>query len=411
MKRRIAQLPLHTGKAPPWLFRRMTRLAGAVSMAIVEEFGPAEMLRRLADPWWFQAFGCVLGFDWHSSGVTTVTCGALKEAAKQCGDDLGILVAGGKGGASRKTPQEIADAADRHAIVTGERLIYASRLSAKVDSAAVQDGFAVYHHSFFFTPEGQWCVVQQGMDERSGWARRYHWLAEHVDDFVCEPHEAVHDLSDKGSDPSSQGGRTPFRTRQLMLLNMVAEEAGENRRASTAMVNEKPDWLLGEIERLTEGPTLFAPARHPVLELDVDRKRLERIVTAAHEQNPADFEALLGLEGVGPATVRSLALLAEIIFQAPPARRDPSGRIRWQAPAATTPGETDAPSAKPIPPAAPTRRWADYSYAHGGKDGTPFPVDRATYDRNIAVLSDAVRRARLGENDKFNALRRLSKLA
>ena len=383
MKRRIAQLPLHTGKAPPWLFRRMTRLAGAVTMAIVEEFGPAEMLRRLADPWWFQAFGCVLGFDWHSSGVTTVTCGALKEAAKQCGDDLGILVAGGKGGASRKTPQEIADAADRHAIVTGERLIYSSRMSAKVDSAAVQDGFAVYHHSFFFTSEGQWCVVQQGMDERAGWARRYHWLAEHVGDFVCEPHEAVHDLSEKGSDPLSQGGLTPFRTRQLTLLNMVAEEAGENRRTSTALVREKPDWLLGEIERLTEGPTLFAPARHPVLKLDVDRKRLERIVAAAHERDPRDFETLLGLEDVGPATVRSLALLAEIIFQAPPARRDPTGRAR---------------------------RWADYSYAHGGKDGTPFPVDRTTYDRSIAVLTDAVRRARLGENDKFNALKRLSRL-
>jgi len=413
MKRRIAQLPLHTGKAPPWLFRRMTKLAGAVTMAIVEEFGPAEMLRRLADPWWFQAFGCVLGFDWHSSGVTTVTCGALKEAAKQCGDDLGILVAGGKGGASRKTPQEIADAARRHAIASGERLVYASRLSAKVDSAAVQDGFAVYHHSFFFTPEGQWCVVQQGMDEQSGWARRYHWLAEHVGDFVCEPHEAVHDLSErpsvseKGSDPLSQGDLTPFRIgskrgpRQLTLLNMVAEEAGENRRASTALVHEKPGWLLGEIERLAEGPTLFAPARHPVLELDVSRKRLERIVTAAHEQNPADFEALLGLTGVGPATVRSLSLLAEIIFQAPPARRDPTGRA-----------ERREPSGEPAtPPARSTRCWADYSYAHGGKDGTPFPVDRATYDRNIAVLSDAVRRARLGENDKFNALRRLSKLA
>ena len=178
----------------------MAKLAGAVTMAIVEEFGPAEMLRRLSDPWWFQAFGCVLGFDWHSSGVTTVTCGALKEAAKRCGDDLGILVAGGKGGVSRKTPQEISNAADRHGIATGDRLVYASRLSAKVDSAAVQDGFGIYHHSFFFTPAGQWCVVQQGMDEQSGWARRYHWLAESVGDFVCEPHEAVHDLGERGAE-------------------------------------------------------------------------------------------------------------------------------------------------------------------------------------------------------------------
>ena len=386
MKRRLAQLPLHSGKAPPWLFKRMTKLAGAVTMAIVDQFGPAEMLRRLSDPWWFQAFGCVLGFDWHSSGVTTVTCGALKEAAKVCGPDLGILVAGGKGATSRKTPQEIADAADRHAITAGDRLIYASRTSAKVDSAAVQDGFAIYHHSFFFTPDGQWCVVQQGMNEKSGWARRYHWLGESVDDFVCEPHAAVEDLTDCPVEATT--GQGPGTERQLLLLNMVAEEGGENRKASAALVREPPGWLLGEIERLTEGPTLFAPARHPVLDLDVDRSRLKRILIGAHEQNPRDFETLLGLQGVGLATVRSLALLAEIIFQAPPSRRDPTV-------------SKDAGS---------MRRWADYSYTHGGKDGTPFPVDRDTYDRNIAVLTDAVRKARLGENEKFDALRRLAKL-
>lgn len=385
MKRRIAQLPLHTGKAPPWLFKRMTRLAGAVTMAIVEEYGPAEMLRRLSDPWWFQAFGCVLGFDWHSSGVTTVTCGALKEAAKTCGKDFGILVAGGKGAVSRKTPQEIAAAADRHAVASGERLIYASKMSAKVDSAAVQDGFGIYHHSFFFTPDGQWCVVQQGMDIESRWARRYHWLAESVEDFVCEPHAAIQDLADRAAGATE--GQAPGGQRQLMLLNMVAEEAGENRCASAALVRESPAWLLGEIERLTEGPTLFAPARHPVLALDVSEKRLKSILVNAHEQNPQDFETLLGLEGVGPATVRSLSLLAEIIFQAPPARRDPT-----------------------MSPASDARRWADYSHAHGGKDGTPFPVDRTTYDRNIVVLTDAVRRARLGETDKFDALRRLAKL-
>jgi len=409
MKRRVAQLPLHSGKAPAWLFKRMTKLAGAVTAAIVEEFGPAEMLRRLSDPWWFQAFGCVLGFDWHSSGVTTVTCGALKEAAKARGDDLGILVAGGKGGVSRKTPREIADAADRHAITTGEQLVYASRLSAKVDSAAVQDGFEIYHHTFAFTPEGQWCVVQQGMDKRSGWARRYHWLAESVDDFVCEPHQAVHDLAEPsaaeaGSEANAQGPagvKDKGGRRQLMLLNMVAEEAGENRHASTALVRENPDWLLGEIERYTEGPTLFAPARHPVLDLDVNPKRLKKIVTSAHEEDPDDFEVLLGIRGVGPATVRSLSLLAEIIFQAPPSRRHPTtcGKATRSGSGEETPQD-----------AGDQRRWADYSYAHGGKDGTPFPVDRETYDRSIAMLTEAVRKARLGENDRFNALRRLSKL-
>ena len=398
MKRRVAHLPLHTGKAPPWLFKRMTKLAGAVTMAIVEEFGPAEMLRRLSDPWWFQAFGCVLGFDWHSSGVTTVTCGALKEAAKTFGKDLGILVAGGKGATSRKTPQEITDAADRYAIATGERLVYASRMSAKVDSAAVQDGFGIYHHSFFFTPEGQWCVVQQGMDEKNGWARRYHWLAESVEDFVCEPHAAVEDLADRPAAVTASQG--PGTERQLMLLNMVAEEADANRQASAALTREPPDWLLEEIERLTEGPTLFAPARHPVLSLDVNEKRLKSILINAHEQHPQDFETLLGLAGVGPATIRSLSLLAEIIFQAPPSHRDPTKRrsLASEGGIEKHDEETDP------------RRWADYSHAHGGKDGTPFPVDQDTYDRNIAVLTDAVRKARLGQNDKLDALRRLSKL-
>lgn len=407
VKRRTAQLPLHTGKAPPWLFKRMTRLAGAVTMAIVEEYGRAEMLRRLSDPWWFQAFGCVLGFDWHSSGVTTVTCGALKEAAKTFGADLGILVAGGKGATSRKTPEEIARAADRHAITVGDRLVYASRMSAKVDSAAVQDGFGIYHHSFFFTPDGQWCVVQQGMDEQSGWARRYHWLAESVGDFVCEPHAAIEDLSESPADASREAsscspGGTATKTpgeRQLWLLNMVAEEAEENRRASAALVRESPDWLLGEIERCTEGPTLFAPARHPVLKLDVNWKRLQKIVTSAHEHNPGDFETLLGIEGVGPATVRSLSLLAEIIFQAPPSHRDPAAK----KPATESVESSNQPTGgEPC--------WADYAYAHGGKDGTPFPVARHVYDRNIVVLNDALRRARIGENDKIDALRRLSKL-
>jgi hypothetical protein len=376
----------------------MTKLAGAVTMAIVEEFGPAEMLRRLSDPWWFQAFGCVLGFDWHSSGVTTVTCGALKEAAKTFGKDLGILVAGGKGAASRKTPQEIAGAADRLAITNGQRLVYASRMSAKVDSAAVQDGFGLYHHSFFFTLQGQWCVVQQGMDEKSGWARRYHWLAESVEDFVCEPHAAVEDLADLSA--AATAGQASGAERQLLLLNMVAEEADANRQASAALVREPSKWLLGEIERLTEGPTLFAPARHPVLRLDVNEKRLKGILTRAHEQHPQDFETLLGLPDVGPATIRSLSLLAEIIFQAPPSHRDP-GKRRNVAPEDSV--EQPAAGADP-------RRWADYSHAHGGKDGTPFPVDRDTYDQNIAVLTDAVRRAQLGQSEKLDALRRLSKL-
>jgi len=384
MKRRVAQLPLHGGKAPAWLFRRMKHLAGAITMAVVDAFGPEEMLRRLADPWWFQAFGCVLGFDWHSSGLTTVTCGAMKEARKLFGDDLGIVVAGGKGATSRKTPQELADAAEKYAIADGQRLIHASRMSAKVDSAAVQDGYQIYHHSFFLTPGGSWCVVQQGMSDAAGLARRYHWLGETVDDFVCEPHQAVQDLS----------GR-PGRAGRQLLLNMVAREAGANRTGSAELVRGDPDKLLAEARKATEGPTLFAPNHHPVLPADVNLDRLRRIVRTAHEAHPRDFEALLGTRGVGPATVRSLSLLAELIYDAPASHRDPA--------------ETAGP---PNTAASPSdgRPWADYAYAHGGKDGFPFPVDRETYDRSIHVLLDAVRKARLGRTEKADALQRLARI-
>jgi hypothetical protein len=374
VKRRIANLPLHGGKAPAWLFKRMARLAGGITMAVVDEFGPQEMLCRLSDPWWFQAFGCVLGFDWHSSGVTTVTCGALREAQRLFGDDLGIVVAGGKGRTSRKTPEEIAAAADRLGISGGDRLVYASRMSAKVDSAAVQDGYQIYHHSFFLTPRGAWCVVQQGMNEAAGYARRYHWLGETVSDFVCEPHSAIDDL-----------GKPATEAEDFPLLNMVASEADANRKASAALVREKPEWLLGEVERLTEGPSLFAPAHHPVLPQDINRDHLKKTITLAHERNPQDFESLLGTSQVGPVTVRSLALLAEVIYNAPTSHRDPAESHR--------------------------RKWADYSYAHGGKDGFPFPVDRKTYDRNIEVLLSAVRKSRVGEVEKTEALKRLARIS
>ncbi|HEU5020499.1 MAG TPA: DUF763 domain-containing protein [Bryobacteraceae bacterium] len=375
MQRRLANLPLHGGKAPAWLFQRMTQLAGAMTMAVVAEYGPDEMLRRLSDPWWFQAFGCVLGFDWHSSGVTTVTCGALKEAHRKLGSELGIFVAGGKGAVSRETPMEIAELSSRHGVSVGERLIHASKMSAKVDSAAVQDGYDLYQHAFFFTRQGAWCVVQQGMNDARGDARRYHWLGESVDDFVCEPHNAIEDLSNSRQPPE------PF-----LPLNMAASEAAGNRRASTELVRQNPDRLARIIEEAAEGPTLFAPRHHPVLPADVNCERLRKIVRVAHERNPADFEELLGTPQVGAATIRSLALIAELIYNAPCSHRDP----------ATRPGAE--------------RKWADYSFAHGGKDGHPFPVKRGTYDQNIAVLTAAVEKARLGITDKTEALKRLAKL-
>lgn len=383
----MAQMPLHGGKAPPWLFRRMTKLAGTVTMAIVDEHGPQEMLRRLSDPWWFQAFGCVLGFDWHSSGITTVTCGALKEAAADLGDDLGIQVAGGKGKSSRKTPAEIAKAADRLGIETGEQLVDCSRGSARIDSAAVQDGFTLYHHSFFFTSQGDWCVVQQGMNDRQKAARRYHWLGESIDDFVCEPHAAIRNLND-----------TP-RTGECRL-NMVAGEAERNRQATVDLIKEHPDHVLREVEQMTEGPTLFAPRQHQLLPENINTRRLKQLIPQLHEACPDNYRQFLRLENVGPATVRSLALIAEIIFQAPVSRRDPM----------TVPSGKDSVCENTAPDNPATRRWADYAYAHGGKDGTPFPVDLETYDLNIHKLTEAVRKSRMGEPDRINALKRLSQM-
>lgn len=391
----MAQLPLHGGKAPAWLFQRMTKLAGAITMAIVDEFGPDEMLERLSDPWWFQAFGCVLGFDWHSSGVTTVTCGAMKEAARLYGDDLGIFVAGGKGATSRKTPTEIVTVANRLGLSQGDRLVYASRMSAKVDSAAVQDGYQLYQHNLFFTPGGQWCVVQQGMNDAQKQARRYHWLGSTVENFVCDPHAAVSDLQQAGEQVSADVPSVTKPQRQL-LLNLVAGEADQNRSATTKLIAEHPDWIMNEWRLATSGPTLFAPKHHRVLDADINPERLRKLVVAAHEQHPQDFATLVGAAGVGPATLRSLTLLAEIIFDAPVSHRDPAAA----AAAAAT-------SDSPLEATEDGRRWADYSFAHGGKDGTPFPVDRDTYDRNIQILLNAVRRARVGENEKFEALRRL----
>ena len=400
MQKRMAQMPLHGGKAPAWLFQRMTKLAGAITMAIVDEFGPDEMLTRLSDPWWFQAFGCVLGFDWHSSGVTTVTCGAMKEAAKLFGDDLGILVAGGKGATSRKTPAEIVAASDRLGMTHGDHLVHASKMSAKVDSAAVQDGYQLYQHNIFFTPTGNWCVVQQGMNDEQKQARRYHWLGSAVEDFVCDPHAAIRDLLEHATETAEPGNlfsplETGTRPPPQLVLNLVAGESDANRQAAAKLIGEHPDWIMNEWKLATAGPTLFAPRHHRVLDSDINPERLRKLVITAHEQHPQDFATLVGAAGVGPATLRSLTLLAEIIFDAPVSHRDPAL------------AKTTTPSNDPTISPADGRRWADYSFAHGGKDGTPFPVDRETYDRNIDVLTQAVQRARLGENEKFEALRRL----
>jgi hypothetical protein len=349
-----ANLPLHGGHAPRYLFERMARLAPEIVQIIVMEHGRDEFLRRIADPHWFQAFGCVLGFDWHSSGVTTTVCGALKQGLAPRADELGIYVAGGKGRASLQTPRELERFAGQLGL-DGARLAYNSRMAAKVDSAAVQDGFAIYQHSFFLTADGKWAVVQQGMNEGTGMARRYHWLGERVEDFVREPHAAI------ASERATQ-----------TVLNFVATESGGARSAIAELARLEPHTVERDVDRIA---ALHMPVRHWVdVKKDINPKHLHKVMLSTYEAAPHDFEALLALKGVGPAALRALALLAEVMHGAPTSTRDP----------------------------------ARFSFAHGGKDGHPFPVDRRTYDGSIAYLRDAVAKAKIGNGEQLKALRRLA---
>ena len=279
----LADLPLHDGRAPAWLFGRMVKLAREILGHVVADYGPEDVLQRLSDPFWFQAFGCVLGFDWHSSGVTTTTCGAIKEAVRGLEHDFGLFVAGGKGAASRKTPAEIERACERLG-KDPAALVRASRLSAKVDNTAVQDGHQLYHHVFLFTVGGNWGVVQQGMSDATRTARRYHWLGDRVTSFVEEPHAAV--CADA----------------QAPTLNLVALEGAAARVATTAIAAHPPADILAELEQL---PLLRMPARHALLAtVDVDPRRLQQTLLKTYERPPADFESLLGTPGLGPKSLR-----------------------------------------------------------------------------------------------------------
>ena len=348
-----ATLPLHGGKAPAWLFNRMTKLAGEITALIIDDIGPKGMLERLSDPYWFQALGCVLGFDWHSSGVTTTVCGALKEGIKGREKEIGFFAAGGKGGRSRRTPDEInvfAEDLGRDF----SYMVHASKMSAKVDNSAVQDGYTLYHHNFFFSRDGDWAVVQQGMNEYNRKARRYHWLGEHVGDFVNEPHSAI------------CGQKTDN------VLNLVASESDDNRASITEIGRQKPDWAVNELKKVQQ---LHLPSRHPVLTADISPRYFHKIMITTYENQPKDFAALLALKGMGPKSLRALSLLAEVLYGNPPSFRDP----------------------------------ARFSFAHGGKDGFPYPVDRQTYDKSIEYLKQAVEKAKIGDKEKLNSLKRLSK--
>jgi hypothetical protein len=350
MRTGIANLPLHYGRPPRWLFEKMIKLSAALIEAIIIEKGRKELLCRISDPYWFQAFGAVLGFDWHSSGVTTTVCGAMKEGIKDISKELGLYICGGKGATSRKTPQEI-EIKSAYLSVDTKQLIYSSKISAKVDNVCVQDGYNLYHHVFIFTNEGDWSVIQQGMNTHNRFARRYHWLSSRLQSYICEPHTAV-----------CCDDRHPS-------LNMVASESEASRTIVTELSREKPDTVIRETKKI-----LSMPARHPVLQFDINPRYLYRVLLKTYERSADDFETLLGINGVGPKTIRALALIGELLHGTTLSFRDP----------------------------------ARYSFAHGGKDGFPYPVDRENYNKSISYLKSAIKKSKLGNNDKLKALKKLS---
>jgi len=359
-----ADLPLHGGRVPAWLGQRMTRLGRVIVEAIAHEYGRDEVLRRLSHPFWFQAFGAVMGMDWHSSGITTSVLGALKRGLGPLEDELGLYVCGGRGRHSRQTPSELLRVGDVTGL-DGARLASTSRLVAKVDSAAVQDGFELYLHGFVVSRSGAWTVIQQGMDTTRREARRYHWLSEQVRNFVDEPHAAI----------EGKPGLSP-------IVNLTDRRAEASRRAQLELLAGGPDQVLGSLAKLRAPaplpaqlvlPHLSLPAHHDVRGSDIVLRRLHASLAAAAERGPRDFEELLAVPGVGARTVEALALVAEVIHGAPFRFSDP----------------------------------ARFSLAHGGKDGHPFPVPLKVYDATLRTLRSAVERAKLGNDDKLAAFARL----
>jgi hypothetical protein len=371
MTRRVgsADLPLHNGFVPKWLADRMTRLGVVIGEAVIAHYGRDEFLRRLSHPFWFQSFGAVMGMDWHSSGITTSVLGALKRGLNPRASELGLHVCGGRGQHSRKTPQELVTIGDRIGF-DGGALATASRLVAKVDSAAVQDGFDLYLHGFIVADDGHWVVVQQGMNGERRQARRYHWLSEGLKSFVNEPHTAIEghgqgnivNLTDRRAEPS--------RRSQLDLLGTLGPD-GITRELAAIENSKEPPQSASQPTL----PHLIMPAHHDVRKEDVHLRRLHGNLAAAAERGPADFSELLLTPGVGGRTVRALALVAEVVHGAPCRFSDP----------------------------------ARFSLAHGGKDRHPFPVPIKVYDETIRALKSAVQKAKLGESEELAALQKLDR--
>lgn len=343
-----ADLPLHSGRVPSWLAQRMAALGGVISENIVLDYGKQELLARLADPFWFQAFGCVLGMDWHSSGITTSVLAALKRALRPKAAELGIYVCGGRGRASLKTPAELMVVGDQTGL-DATHLVEASRLSARVDNNAVADGFQLYLHNFIVTREGQWVVVQQGMNSQTSTARRYHWHSADLKSFVEAPHSAI---------------VGPW---QGEIINLVDREARPAQNAILEILKQPPEKNLQEIRKLV------MDRHHEVGKHCVDLKRLGAVLATAYERSLSDFASVLLVEKLGPRTLQSLALVAEVIHGTPTRFHDP----------------------------------ARFSFAHGGKDRHPFPVPTKVYDRAIEVLQTSLDKAKLGDKDRGEGLRRL----
>lgn len=361
----VTKLPLHGGKAPPWLVSRMKKLAEPIVTIIIDEYGNDELLRRLSDPYWFQALGCVLGYDWHSSGLTTVTSAVLKQVIDP--EEHAISVAGGKGKYSLKTPEEINNLINDFdfSVNQVEELKRASRLSAKVDNSAIQSGAPLYHHTFFTNKEGNWAVIQQGMNTKDNSARRYHWMSDHVESFVNEPHDAI--VAEK---------------KKNRVLDMTAKTSGEARETSIDLIQDGPSKIKREFK------TLRPRNQKSLLEwMPGSNKKQQKIqffslpkrmnwtaLEKTHELQPDNYEELLSVKGVGPATVRGLALVSEIIHGDSPSWKDP----------------------------------AKFSFAFGGKDGVPYPVNKKRMDKAHQMLNEAIDEAKVKKREKLKAFKRLS---
>lgn len=362
----VATLPLHGGKAPSWLTGRMRRLAKEIASIMIDEFGTIKFIQRLSDPYWFQALGCVLAYDWHSSGVTTVLTGVLKNALSP--EEHGIAVCGGKGKTSRKTPSDIAEAGAKFGFSeqTIEDLMYTSRMTAKVDNTAIQAGYQLYHHAFLITEDEKWAVIQQGMSSEDRSARRYHWLSDNTTDFVVEPHNAI-----------------ACNVKREHALNMVAKASEGVRKASVDLAKEPTKKLVRLLETAQRPasqmslqewlPKPVDPWQQTLNTLNMPRKISWNTLSRIYDFQPSNYEELLSLKGVGPATVRGLALVAELMYGEEPSWEDP----------------------------------VKFSFAYGGKDGVPFPVERKAMDESIQILKQAVQEAKIGEKEKLDSLKRL----